>query len=299
VAEAQFAQRAPEYRTRVDSMLERYLPAVAVKPTRLHEAMRYSVLGAGKRMRPLLAYAAGEVLGADTARIDPIAASIEFLHAYSLVHDDLPSMDDDDMRRGRPTTHIAFDEATAILVGDTLQVLAFTVLASDLAYENHPEIRSRLTTDLADAAGSAGMVGGQVMDIDAEGSHVDAEHLERTYQLKTGRLIHAAIMMPLRCVENVAPSDLEALNRFSSGIGLAFQVRDDLLEVEGSAETIGKNPASDRKNAKATYPRLFGLEAARKRSESLYAEAMTALDPLGSRADALRWLSDVVVRRTH
>jgi geranylgeranyl pyrophosphate synthase len=299
VNDAGFEQRVPVYRARADDALKRYLPPAAAKPARLHEAMRYSVLGPGKRIRPLLAYACGEVLGLDASRIDPIAAAIEFLHAYSLVHDDLPSMDDDDLRRGRPTTHVAFDEATAILVGDTLQALAFLVVASDPAYAENPGIRRRLVREIGAAAGSTGMVGGQVMDLAAEGGVVDAEHLERIYALKTGCLIRAAIMMPCHCVSDIAQSDFDALDRFSRTIGLAFQIRDDLLEVDGSAETIGKSPGSDRKNAKATYPELFGLATARERAASLYEAAMAELDPLASRADSLRWLSDLVIRRTY
>lgn len=261
--------------------------------------MRYSALGPGKRLRPLMAYATGEVLGIDPLRIDPIAVSIEMLHAYSLVHDDLPAMDDDDLRRGRPTAHIAYDEATAILVGDALQALAFEVLATDAVYEGLPEVRCQLVAALADATGSMGMVGGQVMDLAAEGNWVDAEHLEKMYALKTGCLIRAAIVMVCQCKTGIARSDFDALDRFSQTIGLAFQVKDDLLEIEESTETIGKSQASDEKNGKATYPALFGLETARTRSETLYRDALSELDPLGGSAAPLRWLSDFVVRRNH
>jgi len=299
VLQADFAERAPKYRARVDAALERYLPSAETEPAVFHQAMRYSVLGSGKRMRPLLAYATGEVLGVEPARIDPIAVSIEFVHAYSLVHDDLPAMDDDDLRRGRPTTHVAYDEATAILVGDALQALAFKVLAADSAYTGEPEVQRRLVIDLAAAMGSAGMVGGQAMDLAAENCRVSPERLETMYALKTGCLIRAAIVMPCRCKAGIGGSDVEALDRFAEKIGLAFQVKDDLLEVEESTQVIGKNQGSDLKNAKATYPGLFGRDTARARAEMLYEDALAELDPLGSKAASLRWLSDFVVRRNH
>jgi geranylgeranyl pyrophosphate synthase len=299
VADADFANRVPGYRSRVDAALERRLPAPDSEPAVFHQAMRYSALGPGKRLRPLLAYATGEVLGIDPVQIDPIAVSIEMLHAYSLVHDDLPAMDDDDLRRGRPTTHIVYDDATAILVGDALQALAFEVLAADAAYAGQPETRCKLVAALADATGSQGMVGGQVMDLAAEGNWVEARHLEKMYALKTGCLIRAAIVMACHCKSDIDPADFAALDRFSQTIGLAFQVKDDLLEVEESTETIGKSQGSDEKNSKATYPALFGLETARERSETLYRDATAELDPLGDRAAPLRWLSDFVVRRNH
>ena len=299
MADVDFAKRVPEYRSRVDAGLERCLPSPESEPALFHQAMRYSALGPGKRLRPLLAYATGEVLGIDPLQIDPIAVSIEMLHAYSLVHDDLPAMDDDDLRRGRPTAHIVYDDATAILVGDALQALAFEVLATDAAYEGQPEVRCRLVAALADATGSLGMVGGQVMDLAAEGNWVDATHLEKMYALKTGCLIHAAIVMACHCKTGIEPSDFKALDRFSRTVGLAFQVKDDLLEIEESTETIGKSQASDEKNGKATYPALFGLETARARSENLYRDALAELDPLGENAAPLRWLSDFVVRRNH
>ena len=299
MADLNFAKRVPEYRSRVDAALDQCLPSSESEPALFHQAMRYSALGPGKRLRPLLAYATGEVLGIDPLRIDPIAVSIEMLHAYSLVHDDLPAMDDDDLRRGRPTAHIAYDEATAILVGDALQALAFEVLATDAVYEGLPEVRCRLVAALADATGSTGMVGGQVMDLAAEGNWVDAEHLEKMYALKTGCLIRAAIVMACKCKTDIAQRDFDALDRFSQTIGLAFQVKDDLLEIEESTETLGKSQASDEINGKATYPALFGLDTARARSEALYQYALSELDPLGESAAPLRWLSDFVVRRNH
>ena len=287
----------PEYHARIDAALEQWLPPVDSEPRLLRQAMRYSALGPGKRMRPLMVYATGEVLGIGPAKVDAIAVAIELIHAYSLVHDDLPSMDDDDLRRGRPTAHIAFDEATAILVGDALQVLAFQVLATDRSYENRPEVRRKLISVLAETTGSFGMVGGQAMDIAAEGNWLTAENLEKMYSLKTGRLIRAAIIMPCHCVSGLADSDFDALDRFSETIGLAFQVKDDLLEVNEDTETIGKHHGSDEKNEKATYPALFGKAETIDRAETLYRDALAELDPLGGKAGPLRWLSEFVVRR--
>lgn len=292
-----FEQRALEYHARIDAALERWLPPVDSEPKILRQAMHYSVLGPGKRMRPLMAYATGEVLGIAPERIDPIAVAIELIHAYSLVHDDLPSMDDDDLRRGRPTTHVAYDEATAILVGDALQVLAFQVLATDTIYEGMPEVRRKLISVLAEMTGSFGMVGGQAMDIAAEGNWLTAENLEKMYALKTGCLVRAAIIMPCQCKSDMPASDFDALDRFSETLGLAFQVKDDLLEVDEDTETIGKHHGSDERNEKATYPALFGKAETYDRAETLYRNALAELDLLGERAAPLRWLSDFVVRR--
>jgi len=292
-----FGERVSEYQARIDAALERWLPRVDSEPKILGQAMRYSVLGPGKRIRPLMVYATGEVLGIDADRIDPIAVAVELIHAYSLVHDDLPSMDDDDLRRGRPTAHVAFDEATAVLVGDALQVLAFQVLSTDEIYADLPEVRRKLISILAESTGSSGMVGGQAMDIAAEGTGVTAEHLELIYSLKTGCLIRAAIIMPCHCVSDLPEADFDALDRFSDSIGVAFQVKDDLLEVDEDTETIGKHHGSDEKNKKATYPALFGKMETIDRAETLYCEALAELDPLGEKAEPLRWLSEFVVRR--
>jgi farnesyl diphosphate synthase len=294
-----FSERVPEYRSRVDVALERWLPEAEVEPVVFHQAMRYAALGPGKRIRPMLAYATGEVLGIEPLLIDPIAVSIELLHAYSLVHDDLPAMDDDDLRRGRATTHVAYDDATAILVGDALQALAFEILATDRAYDGLEAVRVELVSELATATGSLGMVGGQMIDLSAEGNWVDAGSLETMYTLKTGRLIRAAIVMACHCKDGIDSTEFAALDHFSQMIGLAFQVKDDLLEVDESTETIGKSQGSDTKNAKATYPGLLGIDTARGRAEELYRDALGALDPLGEAAAPLRWLSDFVVSRNH
>lgn len=294
-----FAQRVPEYRARADQSLARWLPAAEVAPTRLHEALRYSVLGAGKRIRPLLSYATGETLGLEPSRCDAPAVAVELIHAYSLVHDDLPAMDDDELRRGRPTTHVAYDEATALLVGDALQSLAFQILAEDEACLAGPALRMRMLAELAGASGSRGMVGGQALDLEAEGRALDQAEIERIYRLKTGRLIEAAIMLPVMLAGELPPSAESALRKFATQIGLAFQVRDDLLDVEGDTFVIGKPGGSDERNRKATLPAVVGLEATRLRADTVYSEAISALDPLGDRADPLRWLSEFIIRRDH
>ncbi len=260
--------------------------------------MAYSVLGSGKRIRPLLAYASGQLCGLPVENVDAIAASVELVHAYSLVHDDLPAMDDDDLRRGRPTTHRAFDEATAILAGDALQALAFEILCSDEALVAAPERQSRVICCLARAVGPAGMVGGQMLDLAAEGRHVDETALEDIHRRKTGELIRAAIMMPAELAH--LPADEHArLDHFASDIGLVFQIRDDLLEIEADTETLGKNAGSDASNDKSTYPSLLGAEGARQRADDVYHAALASLDGFGSRGEGLRQLSEFILKRSY
>jgi farnesyl diphosphate synthase len=291
-----FAARVSGYRDRIETVLERGLPGPLIQPARLHTAMRYSVLGGGKRIRPLLVYATGELLGLAAETLDPIAMAIELVHAYSLVHDDLPAMDNDDLRRGRPTTHIAFDETTAILAGDALQAHVYELLATTAAIPE-PEMRRHLIADLARATGSTGMAAGQAMDLAAEGRIVEAAELEDLYSRKTGELIRAAVVMPCRCSPGLAPDNFAAMDRFGRAIGLAFQIADDLLDVEGETEIIGKTRGSDIRNRKATYPALFGLAATHRRLDELYAQAMSALAPFGERAEPLRYLCDYSVQR--
>jgi farnesyl diphosphate synthase len=291
-----FAERVPGYRDRIEGALERGIPAASVAPARLHTAMRYSVLGGGKRMRPLLVYATGELLGLEADVLDPIAVAIELVHAYSLVHDDLPAMDNDDLRRGRPTTHIAFDEATAILVGDALQAHVYYLLATTPAIQD-AEVRRQLIIDLARATGSQGMAAGQAMDLAAEGRLVAMDEIEDLYARKTGELIRVSVVMPCRCSRGLQPDDIDVIDRFGRAIGLAFQIADDLLDVEGETEVIGKTRGSDIRNQKATYPALFGLAATRQRLDALYGEAMRLLDRFGDRAEGLKWLTDYSVRR--
>jgi farnesyl diphosphate synthase len=293
-----FAQRLDHYRRRVDQKLADVLSADQEVPERLLAAMRYSVLGGGKRVRPLLVYASGELAQVADEALDAIAAAVELIHAYSLVHDDLPAMDDDDLRRGRPTTHKQFDEATAILAGDALQALAFEVLAADRALAAKPPAQIKMLAWLARAAGPAGMVGGQALDMDAEGRRLDERGLERIHRGKTGALIRASIMMPSE-LGAMSAEQRASLDVFASDIGLVFQIRDDLLEIEQDTATLGKNAGSDAGNDKSTYPSTLGVEGARQRANETHARAVGALRALGSRADGLLWLSEFILNRSH
>ena len=297
---AHFESQVPRYQARVNAALARWLEHTSETPQQLLAAMRYAVLGPGKRIRPLLCYATAELLELDPGKVDSIAVAIEFVHAYSLIHDDLPSMDDDDLRRGRATTHRAFDEATAILAGDALQALAFQVLTDDPVLQtDYPEHQAGLVGLLANAAGPAGMVGGQVLDLAAEGRNLTAAELEDLHQRKTGRLIEAAILMPAKLRPARNDADALQLRSFATLIGLAFQIRDDILEVEEDTATLGKSANSDTANAKSTYPSVLGLEQAKRRADELYAQAVAALDELGANSVGLRWLCDYIVQRHH
>ena len=292
-----FPERVPDYRKRVNATLEHWLALDPGAPERLRSAMAYAVLGEGKRIRPLLCYATAELLQLTPEQVDPIAAAVEFVHAYSLVHDDLPAMDDDDLRRGRPTTHRAYDDATAILVGDALQALAFRVLVEDPALAGHAPAQVALVRALTDAAGPSGMVGGQILDLAAEGRTLTVQELEDLHNRKTGRLIRASVLMPVECAEDPSETTRAPLTRFADRMGLAFQVRDDLLEVEQDTATLRKSVHSDDAKQKSTYPRLMGAEQARKRADQLYAEALGALEAFGPAAGGLRWLCDYIVHR--
>ena len=294
-----FADRAESYRQRVDSVLERVLPGADDFPERLNQAMRYSVLGGGKRVRPLLTYATGEVLDVDPARLDPVAAAIELIHAFSLVHDDLPAMDDDDLRRGRLTTHRKFDEATAILAGDALQIQAFTVLSNADSLIGEPATQIGLVRTLADATGGDGMTGGQATDLAAAGQALTLDELERMHERKTGVLIRAAVTMAWQCAASRDPADGQALDDYARKIGLAFQIRDDILDIEGDTDTIGKPQGSDLAAGKATYPALLGLDEARRRADRLFESAMADLARLNRATGPLEWMARYIVQRDH
>ena len=280
---------------RTEASLERLLPDPAIEPVGLHAAMRHATLGGGKRMRPLLVYAAGAATGADEARLDAPAAAVELVHAYSLVHDDLPAMDDDDLRRGRPTVHVAFDEATAILAGDALQTLAFSALARA---EAPAQLRIDWVDALATASGASGMCGGQALDIDATGHTQALAQLQRMHSLKTGALIRACVRMGARAGTDDG-ARLDALDDFAAALGLAFQIRDDLLDIEASSEQLGKTAGKDVAQAKATYPALLGIQGARARLDQLAATMREALAPLGARAGHLAALGELAVKRSH
>lgn len=264
-------------------------------PHTLHDAMRYAVLNGGKRVRPLLVYATGECLNVAPAALDAPAVAIELIHAFSLVHDDLPAMDDDDLRRGKPTVHKQYDEATAILAADALQPLAFSVLASVAGVS--ADARARLVQLIADACGSLGMTGGQSIDLAAEGQTLDIEQLENMYALKTGALIHASVWSACLLHGNLESEHADALDLFGRRIGVAFQIKDDILDVEGETAIIGKPAGSDELLQKATYPALFGLDAAHVRCDDLMREALQALQVFGEAAAPLEWLARFIVER--
>ena len=289
--------RLRDYQLRVQSVLDAALPASTLSPQRLHAAQRYAVLSGGKRLRPLLVYCTGEALGIPTDALDAPAAAVELIHSYSLVHDDLPAMDDDDLRRGQPTTHRAFDEATAILAGDALQVLAFSLLARDRAAGVSFEARLKMIQILADASGTAGMAGGQALDLSAVGRHIKLEELEAMHRLKTGALIRASVLLAAACAPALSAAEWDALDGYSQDIGLAFQIQDDILDVEGSTEDLGKTAGADAARDKPTYPSVLGLETAKTRARELKRRACDRLALFGGRADILAWLASFVVDR--
>jgi farnesyl diphosphate synthase len=290
-----FADRVAGYRERVEQALEARLPLADTRPASLHAAMRYAALGGGKRIRPLLCYASGEVLGVPADRLDDAACAVECVHVFSLVHDDLPAMDNDDLRRGKPSTHAAFGVATAILAGDALQTRAFEILAGDGV--NDAAARLGMIAILATASGSTGMTGGQAVDLESEGKQLVAADLEALDRDKTGKLIRAAVLMPTCAVPGLASASRDALDRFAECMGLAFQIRDDVLDVEGEQALTGKTHGADAARGKATYPSLMGMDNAKRRADALYAEAIAALEMFGEAAEPLRWLARYIVHR--
>ncbi len=282
---------------RAEAALERYLPSAQQPPQALHGAMRYAVLGGGKRLRPMLVYATGAALGAAPEVLDAPAAAVEIIHAYSLVHDDLPAMDDDDLRRGQPTCHIAFGEAMAILAGDALQALAFEILAADAALRVDDATRVRMLRLLAAACGAHGMAGGQALDLAAVGNVLSPAELERMHVHKTGALIRAAVQLGALAAGAGDAALLAKLERYGHCLGLAFQIRDDILDVEGDSATIGKTAGKDAANAKPTYPAILGMDASRRLLGELTAEATAALAPLGAAGADLAALARFVAER--
>jgi farnesyl diphosphate synthase len=281
---------------RMESALSRLLPPAHVAPARLHAAMRYAALGGGKRVRPLLSFAAGEVTAAPAERLEMAAAAVELIHAYSLVHDDLPCMDDDVLRRGKPTVHVEYDEATALLVGDALQTLAFQLLAEH-RLADEPRAQLEMVRLLAVAAGSRGMAGGQAIDLESTGKVLALPELEVMHIHKTGALIRAAVLIGAACGKPLAEAERAGLDRYAKAVGLAFQVVDDLLDTEGSTATLGKTAGKDSKQGKPTYVSAIGAARAKELAEELRSDAQAALRPLGSRAARLESLADFVVLR--
>jgi farnesyl diphosphate synthase len=283
---------------RMEAVLEGLLPAVTLMPARLHEAMRYAVLGAGKRVRPLLAFAAGEAAGARAQHVERAAAAVELIHTYSLVHDDLPCMDDDVLRRGKPTCHVAFGEATALLVGDALQSLAFQVLAEQPIAPT-PAAQLEMVRVLAAAAGSRGMAGGQAIDLASTGRELTLTELEHMHIHKTGELIRAAVLLGGGCGSGLGPERTGRLDHFAKAAGLAFQVVDDLLDAQADTATLGKTAGKDARQNKPTYVSVLGVSRAREFAQELRGVALGALEPFGSEAARLRALIDFIVLRSH
>lgn len=297
---AAFDQWAELHRQRLEALIDQHLPAADPAAARLFEAMRHVMQGGGKRIRPLLVHAACESCSGAAAAAELPALAVELIHGYSLVHDDLPAMDDDDLRRGRPTCHIAFDEASAILAGDALQSLAFELLAT--ASQPSVELRMAMVLTLARAAGGAGMVGGQALDLAAEARHAQPltlVELESLHQRKTGALLRASVRLGALAAGEQDALRLAALDRHAAALGLAFQIRDDILDVEGETALLGKRQGADAARGKVTYPRLLGMDAAKARAEALHQQALAALEPLGSRAWPLRALCEQLQQRSH
>jgi geranylgeranyl diphosphate synthase type II len=282
----------------VDAALDRWLPKIDLLPPRLHQAMRYSVFAGGKRLRPVLIIAACEAVGGPAERVLPAACAMEMIHTYSLIHDDLPAMDDDDFRRGRPTNHKVFGEANAILAGDALLTEAFRLLADPVANAGHdPVVLLRVIETVARCAGSQGMVGGQVVDMEAEGQPVDLATLQYIHTRKTGALFLASIQAG-GWLGGGRDEQVAALTRYGEAAGLAFQIGDDILDIVGDQAMLGKDVGSDQARGKATYPALLGLSEARRRAEELRDLALDALVPLGGSAEPLRAIARYIVDRT-
>ena len=293
---ADFQDWARSRQVRIETSLQTLLPASDVPPQRLHDAMRYTVLGGGKRVRPLLAFAAGELNKADEERVTIAAAAVELIHAYSLVHDDLPCMDDDVLRRGKPTCHVEYDEAIALLAGDSLQSLAFQLLAEYRLADN-PQMQLEMIKQLAQAAGSRGMAGGQAVDLASVGKTLSLPELEFMHIHKTGALIRAAVMLGAYCGNSLNEGQLTSLDHFAKCIGLAFQVVDDVLDTEATTATLGKTAGKDAENNKPTYVSILGNSRARELAEELRRDAYQSLEVFGATAERLRQLTDFIIHR--
>ena len=293
-----FAARLASYRSRFDRALDAALPPLGTDPTQLHEAMRYTCNG-GKRLRALLVYAAGEALGLPVESLDAPAVAVELIHAYSLVHDDLPAMDDDDLRRGQPTVHKVWDDAMGVLVGDALQTLAFETLTRNIPADGEAARRLlRVIAALGHASGSMGMVGGQAVDIESEGQRIPLERLKSLHARKTGALILCCLQMPLALAAPAAEV-ATALTTYGRQLGLAYQIQDDVLDITQSTEQLGKTAGKDVAQEKSTYPALLGFESAKSLAEQTFADARAAVASLGDRAEGLLWLALEIQGRNH
>jgi geranylgeranyl diphosphate synthase type II len=285
--------------TRVERALEKRLPDQSILPQRLHSAMHYTVLNGGKRMRPMLTYGTGKALGIAQETLDGPACAVEFIHVYSLIHDDLPAMDDDDLRRGKPTCHIAYDQATAILAGDALQALAFHILAHDPEISTSAENRLEMIDTLAKASGSQGMVGGQAIDLESVGKTLTLPELENMHIHKTGALIRASVQLATLATKELNCEDAKLLDHYAKCIGLSFQVKDDILDEESDTAILGKTKGKDKDNDKPTYPALLGMSGAKQKARELHEQALESLMSFGPEADILRDLSLYIITRDH
>ncbi|MDO6461795.1 (2E,6E)-farnesyl diphosphate synthase [Granulosicoccaceae sp. 1_MG-2023] len=294
----EFEARLEAYRQRVDEVMLRHLPTRSAGCTRLKDAMHYAITNGGKRVRPVLVYATGEAIGAKTACMDMAAGAVEMLHAYSLVHDDLPAMDDDDLRRGKPTCHKQFDEATAILAGDALQALAFTLLSHPSPHYD-AQTQIRLIRTLGDASGAAGMAEGQAIDLEAVGRQLSLAELENMHRHKTGALIRASVLMGAIAAGETDETLLNKLDSYAAAIGLSFQIVDDVLDITGDTEILGKPQGSDIARDKPTYPALLGLDGAKRHAMKMHEQALAHLQDLPSSFDILRDLSAYIIERSH
>lgn len=293
-----FQQVYKNRQERVNTVLLEKLPPIHQEPQNLHNAMHYAVLNGGKRIRPFLVYATGELFGASLTDLDSPACAIELIHSYSLVHDDLPSMDNDDLRRGKPTCHKAFDEATAILVGDALQSLAFQVLV-DEKNSHDSEIKLAMLNEVSHACGSLGLVGGQALDLFATGKQIHMSELDRIHHLKTGTLIAASVKLGLLSAKVTDQAIQQQLQHYAHNIGLCFQIKDDILDIEGKTSVIGKEQGSDIQLAKATYVTVHSLETAKQKLEEFHYDALQAIASFGKQAKLLHSLADYIICRDY
>lgn len=287
-----------KYQTRVDAVLKDVLPSITSEPISLNQALHYTALSGGKRVRPIFVYATGLACDAPISQLDPFAASLELIHTYSLIHDDLPAMDDDDLRRGQPSCHKQFDEATAILAGDALQSLAFEIISQPID-DLHPEVQLRMIHIIANAAGPKGMVAGQALDIAAEGQQIQIQALENIHRNKTGALIVAAILVGALASQAVKPEQLEYLQTFAEYLGLCFQIHDDILDIEGDTTTLGKPQGSDLAQNKSTYPAILGMQKTKELEQQYLHYALDALAKSKIESDILKQLANYIIRRNH
>lgn len=295
----QLQQQQAKYQQHIDTLLQARFDALPEHASVLKQAMRYAMLNGGKRMRPFLIYATGDILGASETDLDYAALAVECMHAYSLIHDDLPAMDDDNLRRGQPTCHIAFDEATAILAGDALQTMAFEILASAELSHNDNKVQLELIRILSTASGYRGMCGGQAMDLAATNNIINQQQLQHLHKLKTGALIQASVSMAAQLSGKLEPQTLVLLDKYSASLGLAFQVQDDILDVEGDSSVIGKPQGSDQAQNKSTYPSLLGLQGAKDYLQRLHQQALHALDALPYNTQLLKEFTQFIVQRNY